>query len=97
MIKRNVKDKLCQFTQQYPVVMLTGPRQSGKTTLCKMLFPNKAYVSLENPEDREYALSDPKGFLAQYNSGVVIDEAQRAPELFSYIQGTSQELQQTYY
>lgn len=67
--------------------MLTGPRQSGKTTLAKAALPDKEYISLESPENREYALTDPKGFLAQYKKGVIIDEAQRAPELFSYIQG----------
>jgi len=87
MIKRNVEQKLLKFLEQYPVVMLTGPRQSGKTTLCKMALPHHPYVSLENPENREYALSDPKGFLAGYPEGLVIDEAQHAPQLFSYIQG----------
>ena len=79
MIKRHVEQKLLKFLKQYPVLMLTGPRQSGKTTLCKMALPDKPYVSLESPDNREYALSDPKGFLS--------DEAQHAPELFSYIQG----------
>ena len=87
MIHRNLEKKLLKFVKQYPVVMLTGPRQSGKTTLCKMALPDKPYVSLENPGNREYALSDPNGFLAQYPDGVIIDEAQHAPELFSYIQG----------
>ncbi len=86
MIQRRIQKKLLQFAKQYPVVMLTGPRQSGKTTLCKAAFPDKPYVSLENPDNREYALSDPRGFLAQYPDGAVIDEAQRAPDLFSYIQ-----------
>lgn len=87
MIKRHIERKLLKFVKQYPVVMLTGPRQSGKTTLCKMAFPDKPYVSLESPENREYALTDPKGFLAEYPEGVIIDEAQHAPDLFSYIQG----------
>lgn len=87
MIKRNVEQKLLKFLEQYPVIMLTGPRQSGKTTLCKMALPHHPCVSLENPENREYALSDPKGFLAEYPEGLVIDEAQHAPQLFSYIQG----------
>ena len=87
MIQRHIKKKFLQFLHQYPVVMLTGPRQSGKTTLCREALPKKAYVSLENPDTREFALSDPRGFLAQYPDGLIIDEAQRAPEIFSYIQG----------
>jgi len=87
MIKRHVEQKLLKFLKQYPVLMLTGPRQSGKTTLCKMALPDKPYVSLESPDNREYALSDPKGFLSEYPKGVIIDEAQHAPELFSYVQG----------
>ena len=66
--------------------MITGPGQSGKTTLAKALFPNKKYVSLEAMETREYASVDPKGFLAQYDKGAVIDEVQRVPNLMSYIQ-----------
>ncbi len=87
MIQRHIKKKILTFIRQYPVVMLTGPRQSGKTTLCREALPRMAYISLENPDTREFALSDPRGFLAQYPEGLVIDEAQRAPELFSYIQG----------
>ena len=87
MIQRHIKKKFLQFVRQYPVVMLTGPRQSGKTTLCRAVLPHKTYVSLEDPDNREFALSDPRGFLAQYPEGLIIDEAQRAPELFSYIQG----------
>lgn len=87
MIQRRIKKSFLQFVRQYSVVMLTGPRQSGKTTLCKSALPHKAYRSLENPDTREFALSDPRGFLAQYPDGLIIDEAQRAPELFSYIQG----------
>lgn len=87
MIQRNIKKFFLKFIRQYPVVMLTGPRQSGKTTLCREALPRKAYVSLENPDTRAFALSDPRGFLAQHPEGLIIDEAQRAPELFSYIQG----------
>jgi len=68
------------------VVTITGPRQSGKTTLCRMLFPDKPYVSLESPEDRAFALQDPKGFLERFEAGAVIDEVQRAPDLPSYVQ-----------
>ena len=87
MIQRHIKKKFLKFLRQYPVVMLTGPRQSGKTTLCREALPHKSYISLENPDTREFALSDPRGFLAQYPEGLIIDEVQRAPKLFSYIQG----------
>ena len=86
MVHRNIEKRLHALIRQYPVLMLTGPRQSGKTTLCRMALPKKAYVSLEDPENREYAISDPKGFLAQYQDGVIVDEAQHVPDLFSYIQ-----------
>ncbi|MFO7731579.1 MAG: ATP-binding protein [Spirochaetia bacterium] len=75
------------MSKQYPVLFLTGPRQSGKTTIAKHLFPEKAYFSLENPDTLEFALSDPRSFLSQSHKGMIIDEAQRAPKLFSYIQG----------
>lgn len=71
---------------QYPVVTVTGPRQSGKTTLCRMAFPDKPYVSLEPLDTREFAQQDPRGFLAQYPDGAILDEAQRVPALFSYLQ-----------
>ncbi|MCR5752674.1 MAG: ATP-binding protein [Kiritimatiellae bacterium] len=78
--------KILQWARQYPVVTLTGPRQSGKTTLVKSLFPKHAYANLENPVERDYAASDPVAFLGQYSGGVVIDEIQRVPSLLSYIQ-----------
>ncbi len=71
---------------EYPVVTITGPRQSGKTTLCRALFPHKPYANLEPLDEREYARKDPRGFLAQYPDGAVIDEIQHAPDLSSYIQ-----------
>jgi predicted AAA+ superfamily ATPase len=70
-----------------PVVTLTGPRQSGKTTLVRAAFPDLAYVSLEDPDVRARALEDPRGFLRAHADGVIIDEVQRAPDLPSYIQG----------
>lgn len=79
--------KLLSLAKQYPVVTLTGPRQSGKTTLVRICFKDKSYVSLEDPDMREFALSDPRGFLGQFKDGAVIDEVQRAPDLLSYIQG----------
>jgi predicted AAA+ superfamily ATPase len=86
MIPRQISHKLKQVIEQYPVVAITGPRQSGKTTLVKNSFPKWAYASLEDPDIREYADSDPRGFLAAYTDPLIIDEAQRVPDLFSYIQ-----------
>lgn len=86
MLKRTLEKKLKDAVRQYPVLTLTGPRQSGKTTLVKMTFPDYAYRSLEEPDQRAFALEDPRGFLAQFAEKVVLDEIQRAPDLFSYIQ-----------
>ena len=86
MIKRFLAEKIIKSASQYPVVTITGPRQSGKTTLVKSVFDNYKYVSLENPDHRYFALSDPRGFLNQFQTGVILDEVQRVPEIFSYIQ-----------
>ena len=86
MIKRDAESKLLQLSQQFKAVALVGPRQSGKTTLARHVFGDKPYVSLENPDIRRFALEDPRSFLGQYPDGAVLDEAQRAPELFSYLQ-----------
>jgi uncharacterized protein len=86
-IDRDIAKLLKRYATQYPVVTITGPRQSGKTTLCKHTFPDKKYVSLEDLDNREYANSDPRGFLSEYSNGVIIDEIQRVPDLLSYIQG----------
>ena len=83
---RTLSATLLESATHYPVVTVTGPRQSGKTTLCKATFPDHAYVSLEPIDTREFARDDPRGFLAQYSNGAVIDEAQRVPQLFSYLQ-----------
>ncbi len=91
MVEREVTLKVLEYARQYPVVTITGPRQSGKTTLCKALFPDRPYVSLESLDERSFAASDPRGFLDRFDSGVVIDEVQRVPDLLSYIQVYSDE------
>ncbi len=88
MISRNLTPTLQQAARHYPVVLVTGPRQSGKTTLCRATFPDHAYVSLEPLDQRESALSDPRGFLQDLSAGAVIDEVQHAPGLLSYLQDT---------
>ena len=87
MIKRSLTKKLEYLSKKYPVVSVVGPRQSGKTTLIKNVFKNKPYVSLETPEMLAYAENDPRGFLSEYPKGAILDEVQRSPHLFSYIQG----------
>lgn len=86
-IKRTVSNILRRAAQQFPVLALTGPRQSGKTTLVKKIFSEKPYVLLEDIDTREFAQRDPRGFLEQYPHGAIFDEIQRVPEIFSYIQG----------
>jgi hypothetical protein len=86
MIPRALLPQLKEAAAQLPVVTLTGPRQSGKTTLCRTAFPRKKYVNLEPLDTRELARSDPRGFLAEYSAGVILDEIQNVPELLSYIQ-----------
>jgi uncharacterized protein len=86
MIRRRIETTVQRLREGFPIVGITGPRQSGKTTLARALFSEKPYVSLEDPDSRRYVESDPRGFLNQYSDGAVIDEAQRVPELFSYLQ-----------
>lgn len=86
MIGRTIEKAIRIFIGKYPVLAVTGPRQSGKTTLLKTLFTDYRYVSLENPDHRNFAETDPNGFLELYNSHVIFDEIQRVPILFSYIQ-----------
>jgi hypothetical protein len=87
MIHRKLEYKLKELSGYYPVVAVTGPRQSGKTTLCRMAFPEKRYVSLEALDFRDFAQNDPRGFLAEYSQDVVVDEVQNVPELLNYLQG----------
>lgn len=87
MIDRDLAPKLRAAAKQAPAVTLTGPRQSGKSTLCRMVFPKHAYANLEAPDIRAFAASDPRGFLSQFDKGAIIDEVQRVPELTSYLQG----------
>jgi predicted AAA+ superfamily ATPase len=87
MIPRTASSTLERLAKGFPVVALTGPRQSGKTTLAKSVFKEKPYVSLENPDEREFALRDPKRFLQRFPSGAILDEVQRCPELLSWLQG----------
>jgi predicted AAA+ superfamily ATPase len=86
MYPRNLLNVLHKVATYYPVVLVDGPRQSGNTTLCRGAFPDKAYLSLESLDNREFARSDPRGFLAEYAAGAVVDEVQHAPDLLSYLQ-----------
>lgn len=87
MIQRDMARRLLAAARKFPALTLTGPRQSGKSTLARALFPKHAYVSLEAPDVRAFATSDPRAFLAQFPKGAVLDEVQRCPQLPSYLQG----------
>jgi predicted AAA+ superfamily ATPase len=87
MITRKIARELKRSAREFPVVTVLGPRQSGKTTLVQMTFPRKAYASLEDPDVRMAAESDPRGFLAGFKRGGILDEVQRLPALLSYVQG----------
>lgn len=86
MIVRTAEKEVQVLSQQFKCVAVVGPRQSGKTTLVRKVFSDKAYVNLENPDLRMFAMKDPRGFLSGYPDGAVLDEVQRTPELFSYLQ-----------
>lgn len=86
MINRSATPELIQLAQQFKAVAVIGPRQSGKTTLVRDTFKDKPYISLENPDARTFAIEDPRGFLKTYSDGAILDEVQRTPELFSYLQ-----------
>ena len=86
VIKRELVNSVFKYKTKYPVIAITGPRQSGKTTMLKSVFPDYEYVSLENPDNRNFAENDPNGFLNRYSKKIILDEVQRVPTLFSYIQ-----------
>jgi predicted AAA+ superfamily ATPase len=86
IIPRHLLPTLVEIAGEYPVVTVTGPRQSGKTTLVRTAFPDHAYASLEDPDTRSFAVEDPRGFLGQFGGAVILDEVQRTPDLFSYLQ-----------
>lgn len=83
---RAIKREMDIYKKKYPILVLTGPRQSGKTTFLKTQFSNYQYVNLENLDNRNFAIDDPNGFLKQYDQYVIFDEVQRVPSLFSYLQ-----------
>lgn len=86
MFDRHAHARLLRLARGFPVVVLTGPRQSGKTTLARAAFPDHAYLSLEDPDARERVAADPRGFLSQHRGGLLVDEVQRVPALLSYLQ-----------
>ena len=87
LVKREIYNELHEVASQYPVVTITGPRQSGKTTLARIAFPEYAYFSFENPDTRDQVQNDPRAFLEMNKAGVIIDEFQHYPEILSFIQG----------
>ncbi len=86
MLPRQLEQILPEVFRSFPVIAIVGPRQSGKTTLCRNFFADRPYVSFENPDHKERFDADPRGFLANYVEGAIFDEAQQCPELFSYLQ-----------
>jgi len=86
MINRQANNTALRLAKGFPIVAITGPRQAGKTTLARAVFANKEYVSLENPDEREFAQQDPKRFIQRFKNGAILDEVQRCPSLLSYLQ-----------
>jgi uncharacterized protein len=86
MIRRDAEEAIHSLLRGFPIVTITGPRQSGKTTLAKAVFPEKPYASLEEPDVRFAAQADPRAFLARFPDGAVLDEVQRCPDILSYLQ-----------
>ena len=93
MIPRDAAHTLVRLAKGFPVIAITGPRQAGKTTLARNIFKDKPYISLENPDERDFALTDPKRFLARFPQGAILDEVQRCPQLLSWLQGLVDERQ----
>ena len=87
MIPRQSAETLQRLAKGFPVLAIPGPRQSGKTTIARALFPDKPYVSLENLDEWQFASNDPERFLGQFPDGAVLDEVQRCPDLFSWLHG----------
>jgi len=87
MLPRQLSTTFTRLARSFPILAITGPRQSGKTTLARAMFADKPYVSLEDPMERAFAEEDPRGFLARFANGAIFDEAQRWPDLFSHLQG----------
>ena len=94
MIPRTAAATVQRQAKGFPVIAVTGPRQSGKTTLAKAVFANKTYVSLENPDEHEFAERDPRAFLNRFASGAILDEVQRCPHLLSWLKGLVDERSQ---
>jgi len=86
MITRDILSKFREYDKYYQIINITGPRQSGKSTFIQNATKEVPYVNLESPDEREFAISDPRNFLKRFPKGLIIDEAQYAPEIFSYIQ-----------
>jgi predicted AAA+ superfamily ATPase len=86
MIEREAEQTIRNLLRWFPIVTLTGPRQSGKTTLAKIIFSDRPYASLEDPDLRQAAREDPRSFLGRFPDGAVLDEVQRSPDLLSYLQ-----------
>ena len=93
MIARDLAPRLTEAAQTWPAITLTGPRQSGKTTLCRALFPQHQYETLEAPDVRAFAAEDPRAFLAQFPQGAVLDEVQRVPDLLPTCKASSMQTQ----
>jgi predicted AAA+ superfamily ATPase len=86
MIDRDVEPRLKMLARQFPAIILTGPRQSGKSTVCQKVFARLPYATLESPDVRQFASEDPRGFLKQFPKGAILDEIQNSPQLASYLQ-----------